>query len=431
MSEDKTERTEELLTDQTVHEAETLGSTDAKGSADVDVAGIIDAYAGLSDTMVTGKTIQLRSAPSETIQMDAPRPETVQMGPAGTATIQMDAPRPETVQMGPAQRETVQVQAVSAETVQTEAADTADDQAVSEAGTETPGQEADKTDGGSAEEGGKDQQKEESGKPETDPETEAIKEKIRERKREKIRRARRRRVRFWTILITILAAACAFAFSISGFFTVDSIEVRGNQHFTAEEIINIGHAVPGHNIIYDPGKQEIIEYLEQNPYIKTANVTRKLPSTLVITVNERVQACAFRYDDDYLVMDDEGILLKKTRTEPKITMIKGLVVTKIKLGEKIGTQNQKLFSSVLSIIRSMNAADMYFVTIDMTSYEDDYQVRAYIYDNLVVRSDLNSLITNLDNGRLHKITDKLFEDGVSRGTIILGDDGSASFEPGI
>ena len=144
-----------------------------------------------------------------------------------------------------------------------------------------------------------------------------------------------------------------------------------------------------------------------------------------------MQACAFRYDDDYLVMDDEGILLKKTRTEPKITMIKGLVVTKIKLGEKIGTQNQKLFSSVLSIIRSMNAADMYFVTIDMTSYEDDYQVRAYIYDNLVVRSDLNSLITNLDNGRLHKITDKLFEDGVSRGTIILGDDGSASFEPGI
>ncbi|MBQ6455829.1 MAG: FtsQ-type POTRA domain-containing protein [Mogibacterium sp.] len=431
MSEDKTERTEELLTDQTIHEAETLGSTDAKGSADVDVAGIIDAYAGLSDTMVKGKTIQLQSVPSETIQMDAPRPETVQMGPAGTATIQMDAPRPETVQMGPAQRETVQVQAVSAETVQTEAADTADDQAESEAGTETPAQEADKTDGGSAEEGGKDQQKEESGKPETDPETEAIKEKIRERKREKIRRARRRRVRFWTILITILAAACAFAFSISGFFTVDSIEVRGNQHFTAEEIINIGHAVPGHNIIYDPGKQEIIEYLEQNPYIKTANVTRKLPSTLVITVNERVQACAFRYDDDYLVMDDEGILLKKTRTEPKITMIKGLVVTKIKLGEKIGTQNQKLFSSVLSIIRSMNAADMYFVTIDMTSYEDDYQVRAYIYDNLVVRSDLNSLITNLDNGRLHKITDKLFEDGVSRGTIILGDDGSASFEPGI
>ena len=431
MSEDKTERTEELLTDQTIHEAETLGSTDAKGSADVDVTGIIDAYAGLSDTMVKGKTIQLQSVPSETIQMDAPRPETVQMGPAGTATIQMDAPRPETVQMGPAQRETVQVQAVSAETVQTEAADTADDQAESEAGTETPAQEADKTDGGSAEEGGKDQQKEESGKPETDPETEAIKEKIRERKREKIRRARRRRVRFWTILITILAAACAFAFSISGFFTVDSIEVRGNQHFTAEEIINIGHAVPGHNIIYDPGKQEIIEYLEQNPYIKTANVTRKLPSTLVITVNERVQACAFRYDDDYLVMDDEGILLKKTRTEPKITMIKGLVVTKIKLGEKVGTQHQKLFSSVLSIIRSMNAADMYFVTIDMTSYEDDYQVRAYIYDNLVVRSDLNSLITNLDNGRLHKITDKLFEDGVSRGTIILGDDGSASFEPGI
>ena len=229
----------------------------------------------------------------------------------------------------------------------------------------------------------------------------------------------------------VFAVIDAFAFSISGFFTVDSIEVRGNNRYTAEEIINIAHAVPGHNLLYNPGKQEIISFLEQNPYIKSAEVTRKLPSTLVITVNERVQACAFKYDDDFLIMDDEGILLKKTRTEPKITMVKGMIVSKIKLGETVGTENQKLFSNTLKLIRAMNAADMYFVSVDMSTYDTDFQVRAYIYDNLVVRGEYESLMAFLENGRLHKIVEKLFEDDVKRGTIILGNDGTASFEPGI
>lgn len=268
-------------------------------------------------------------------------------------------------------------------------------------------------------------------KPETDPETEAIKQKIRERKREKKRKEQRRRTLFWTILTTIVLVIAGFAFSLSGFFVVDSIEVRGNSHFTAEEIINIGHAVPGHNIIYNPGSKTIVDYLVQNPYIKYASVTRKLPSTLVINVEERAEAICFNYDDDFLIMDDEGILLKKTRTEPKITNVKGFVVTKIKLGDTVGTENPRMFSKLLRLIRTMNSADMYFVSIDMTKYEEDMSVKAYIYDKLVVKTDYELLITSLKNGRLHRIVEKLFEDDVKRGTITITGEGEASFEPGI
>lgn len=266
---------------------------------------------------------------------------------------------------------------------------------------------------------------------EIDPEIEAIKEKIRERKREKKRKARRRKIRFWTVLTILVVGIGAFLFSISGFFTVDSIEVNGNLRFSDEEIINIAHAVPGHNLLYNTGSKVIIDYLEQNPYIKSATVERKLPSTLVITVNERRQACAFKYDDDYLILDDEGILLKKTRTEPKITMVTGLVVSKIKLGEVIGTQSPQMFTRLMKLIRNMKSADLYFVAIDMTSYEEDRSVKAYIYDKLVVKSSYDALLTNLSNGRLHKVVEKLFEDDTKRGTITIADDGSVSFEPGI
>ena len=207
--------------------------------------------------------------------------------------------------------------------------------------------------------------------------------------------------------------------------------MQGNSHFTSEEIINIAHAVPGHNLLYNPGSKTITDYLEQNPYIKSASVLRKLPSTLVIVVEEREEAISFNYDDDYLIMDDEGILLKKTRTEPKVTSVSGLVVTKLRLGDTVGTENQQMFSRLLRLVRAMKAADMYFVSIDMTGYEEDMSVKAYIYDKLVVKTDYETLLINLKNGRLHKSVEKLFEDDIRRGTITFGEDGSASFEPGI
>ncbi len=284
---------------------------------------------------------------------------------------------------------------------------------------------------GTDEESAQKEEQESETETETDPETEAIKEKIRERKREKKRKAIRRKTAFWTGFIIITLSIACFLFSISGFFTVDSIEVRGNSHFSAEEIINIAHAVPGHNLLYNTDEKPITDYLEQNPYIKSASVSRKLPSTLVITVEERAEAICFNYDDDYLIMDDEGTLLKKTRTEPKITNVKGFVVTRIRLGDTVGTENQQMFSRLLRLIRAMKAADLYFVSIDMTGYEDNMAVKAYIYDKLVVKTDYETLLINLKNGRLHKIVEKLFEDDVKRGTITITENGEASFEPGI
>lgn len=253
-------------------------------------------------------------------------------------------------------------------------------------------------------------------------------EKIKERKKEKDERERRSKLRFRIIVVTVLVVLTSFILSLTDIFTTAYIEVRGNEHFTAEEIINIGHAIPGRNLIYHTGSKEIVQYLEQNPYIKKATVTRKLPSTLVITVEEREQACVFKYDDDYLVLDEEGMLLKKTRTKPKLTIISGMVVNRIKLGEVIGTEDNAMFSKTLKLVRTMKDSDMYFVKIEM---KEDNLVKAYIYDTLIVSGDYDMLIENLKNDRLHKVVEELFSQSIRRGTITFGSEGSISFKPGI
>ncbi len=266
------------------------------------------------------------------------------------------------------------------------------------------------------------------GLPEGHADMNELAKRIEARRRYNERKKRKFRTRFYVIATIFVLIISFLLISLSSLFTVDSIEVKGNKHYTAEEIINMGHAVPGRNLIYDLNKKEIEEYLEQNPYIKNASVSRRLPSTMVIKVTERNEKMAFRYDDDYLIMDEEGTLLKKTRNVPKATLIEGIVVNKIKLGEKIGAEESERLERAIALIHSMTEADMYFVRIDMSK---DNVIRAYIYETLAVKADFDTLMENLENGRLHLVVEKLFSDGIERGTITFDEDGTASFMPGI
>ena len=242
----------------------------------------------------------------------------------------------------------------------------------------------------------------------------------------KQRKRNRFRTRFYVLVTSVVLIIGWLILSSTSLFTIDSIVVQGNSHYTAEEIINMGHASPGRNIIYKANIKETEEYLENNPYIKNADVKRRLPSTLVIKVTEREERMAFKYDDDYLVMDEDGILLKKTRNKPKTTVVQGVVVNKIKLGEKIGAENGKTLDMALDIVKTMIKSDLYYVKVEFLK---NNAVNAYIYDTLIVKTDYDALMTNMENGRLHLVMEKLYEDGIERGTITFGEDGSASFMP--
>lgn len=258
-------------------------------------------------------------------------------------------------------------------------------------------------------------------------EIEEITARIRARKAAQIKRQQAARTRRKIVLGVIVAVIVLFIFSLTSFFDVDSIEVRGNSYFTAEEVIDMGHAVPGKNLIYQPDKHNICSYLEESPYIKKAKVSRHFPSTLVITVEERQQLCAIKYDNKYLILDDEGILLRKTKTLPKLTLIDGLVVQKIELGEQIGVKDEELFEQTMDILTKMKDNDLYFVELDMT----DMYILAYIYDSLVCKGTYKQISTTIENNRLHKVLDELFDDNIKRGTITFSNEGYISYVPTI
>jgi len=202
---------------------------------------------------------------------------------------------------------------------------------------------------------------------------------------EKRRMKRKRKLKmpgFFTRIFIILGVIIAVtAFSLSSFFTVDTIDVQGNKYFTDEEISNMAHASTGQNIIYKLNKGNMLNYLEKNPYIEEARVYRKLPSTIVINVKERIQIAALTYGDQFLIIDNKGTLLRITKTKPKLTIVTGFKVKKVKLGEPVEVNSPDLFKELLSLLKSMEAGDVYFTKINIT----ELFITANEYDSRVER----------------------------------------------
>lgn len=246
-----------------------------------------------------------------------------------------------------------------------------------------------------------------------------------EKRREKRKRKLKKQGFFTRVFIVLGILIALIAFSMSGFFTVDTIDVQGNKYYTDEEITNLAHATTGRNLIYKLNKRQMLKYLEKNPYIEEARVYRRLPSTIVINVTERIQIAALTYGDQYLIIDGKGTLLRITNTKPKLTLVTGFKVKKVELGEQVGVSNTDLFKNLLSLLGSMQSGDVYFTKINVT----ELFITANVYDSLVVRSKYKDLKDTIDKGRLHKVLDELFKRNIKRGTITISSDGYASFTP--
>ena len=136
------------------------------------------------------------------------------------------------------------------------------------------------------------------------------------------------------ILALILLLIGAFVFSRSSFFHVEQFDVEGNAYYTDDEILLMGGCETGKNIFWDIDSKKIRSRLLQDAYMEDVKVRRLLPHTVKITVTERAQTAAIAYGDKYVVIDAAGIVLRKAGVDPKVTVLKGLTISKLSMGER-------------------------------------------------------------------------------------------------
>lgn len=241
-------------------------------------------------------------------------------------------------------------------------------------------------------------------------------------RQKKIRKKKHYLLRF-LIVLGVLAGTGLFL--ASGFFDIDTILVEGNHYYADDQVINMAGAKKGVNLFWGAGGSDIEDNLCKNPYFAEVNISRKLPRTLIINVKERRQMAAFTYGDSYIIIDADGTVLRKSDVDPKLTLLTGLTISKLKISEKIGCEEKATLDTTLKMLETMQAGDIFFKKIDVSKVI----IKAYIYDTLIVKGTPKQMMKSMERGDLQKVVNNLFENQTTRGTINLGDHNYMSFSP--
>ncbi len=180
--------------------------------------------------------------------------------------------------------------------------------------------------------------------------------------------------------LLLLAAALIFAFSyISENYTVTTVYVEGNIHYSEEEIIGMvtkGHY--GNNSLFLSLKYKD-KSVEGVPFVEKMDVSVLDPHTIKIEVYEKALAGYVEYLEKCMYFDKDGIVteISEERTEgvPQVT---GLSFDHVLLHEPLPVEDAGIFRSILNITQLVNK---YNLSVDRIYFGKEGNLVLY-FDNV-------------------------------------------------
>lgn len=226
------------------------------------------------------------------------------------------------------------------------------------------------------------------------------------------------------LFVVILIGVALYFFFSSTIFDVDKIAVKNNNYYTAEQIIQMSGMKVGGNL-FKVETRAIRDKLLKNPYMKNVSVDRSIPSTITITVDERKEATVIPYGEKFIILDENGLVLRHSEVEPKLPLLLGMTIKEMSPGKALLVEENSVLTDTLFMLQSMEKNDMYFKKIDITNII----IKAYIYDSLICEGTPENILKSMENGSLQTVLKDLFAKGVERGIVKVGSDDYCSFSP--
>lgn len=129
-------------------------------------------------------------------------------------------------------------------------------------------------------------------------------------------------IKFLICLSAIVLLLLFFRFSPT--FNITTIVIENNNTVGTEEIESLSGVTKGMNL-FSISKKRIAKKVEENSYIASAEVSRALPNTLKIKVNERTERYVVQYiEGKFAVLDGQGFILAVDETSRGLVSLAGL-----------------------------------------------------------------------------------------------------------
>ena len=141
------------------------------------------------------------------------------------------------------------------------------------------------------------------------------------------------------LMFAVVIVAVIFLMSV--FFRISDIEVKGNVHYTPEEIIRASAIEEGDNLFFFDRIAAITRALSKLPYIEDVAIERSLPNKVVITVEESTALAYLELGEEQWTMDHRCKILGKAaegETENLIAVV-GIRPGTLMIGEQMQTED--------------------------------------------------------------------------------------------
>ena len=103
----------------------------------------------------------------------------------------------------------------------------------------------------------------------------------------------------------------------SEFFALKTVDVTGTQRTPVEDVKRLVTATVEQPGVWNADLELVREKLEKFPFVKSAAVSRALPSGVRISITERVPAAVVHTKTGNYLVDGEGVMLAAVKTEEK------------------------------------------------------------------------------------------------------------------
>ena len=177
------------------------------------------------------------------------------------------------------------------------------------------------------------------------------------------------------IAVCVVAALLGVVFLISDYFTVKTVVVEGNLHYTDEEIQDmvLGGKL-GHNSLYLTMKYRN-KQIEDVPFVETMDVKILSADTVKITVYEKSMAGFVEYMGQYFYFDKDGTVVESSSVKTMgVPQIKGLKFDHIVLLEKLPVDDENIFYHILDISQLL---EKYGISAEQIYFDKDYKITLY------------------------------------------------------
>ncbi|MCR5577078.1 MAG: FtsQ-type POTRA domain-containing protein [Oscillospiraceae bacterium] len=229
------------------------------------------------------------------------------------------------------------------------------------------------------------------------------------------------------IMFFLVVVAVIFVMSV--FFRVSDIQVRGNSHYTDEEIIRAIDIEEGDNLFFFDRFAALSRVFAKLPYIDEVSVERSLPNKVIITVSESQALAYLVLGEEKWTIDHSCKVLGKANDDELVGLIPidGISPGTLMIGEALETadKDEEIVDYIAEVLYQLEERGLY-KQVGRVDFSDPRRVTfTYGGKYTVVLGDASNLEYKF--GMLVSAMSQLLDGDV--GIINVSDGNTAHFSP--